>query len=1285
MQEEEPAAARNCSSFDGGNFFNVIPVVVSESALAMAGNDIQFFVDCVPDNGTILFNASTISPNSTIAISKPISLGASEAIERAAFVCPPGGTVFNITSHGASLSNFTFASCTAGGAAVLVKDCKSDETKAVDLIGMEFMSNVRSLDASAVNVSNCSLSVRDSVFVNLVGARGAALQISDNSSVVVSDSTFEGNTAHPVEGVTGSGLGGAVSSVFTNVLSLDAVNFIGNLGKDGGAVFLRMGGSNDPQRSRDPETYTSGGRLSFVGNSARRGGAVLSVTDGSTANLERSSISLDNVSRFDAEGFNGNDDDIFFTGSVFIGNSASQFGGAWYAERTRVGCRNCTFEQNSATASGGTVDMRELSVFHFRNGTLEGNSAMMGGGVFARNSFVDAVGTAFHGNVAEQGGGGLQVSTLSSTVFRLGLVSHLSNVTADNNRANLGAGLYFFVERDPQKTGPTDLRMEVTGSTFLDNRADFAGAALFTNEPDALRVCCACELEKIPFPQKELLAGLRPGVFNVSANSSGLEGLQGQLPEPCPRIWTNNVIDGDAGSQIVGTTAKSTELCIRGPGSPDRVCAEGSAPLTISNHTSGNDLESVTVRLVDSFGKTAAKEEGLQVRVEAPNGSDISLSGQVLKDMESVTVLEDIGMQAPVGTERNLKLQFEFGLEFNDGTLPDRDIRVMVRPCVPGQVPENSGNICTECNDGSYNFGNTTCLECPTNAKCSGSTVTPLDAFWHSTSKSTKLHECIRDQACSFEKRIDELVATASAAHAAGSALNFSDGGAYPQCSQGYHGVLCGACDATHGKVRSGECIKCQGRARNIFFATSLAVWLFIVVNVLVRNVLTAIPKDRVEKSAPPSPPQRLPSGALSGVEQGASPPNGATDIRPGSSDGSLATDLLRDRNYSADILKILVNFLQVTGVAVFIDARWTTAVSRALGIVDGAAAGGEGLFALECAFSGDSSVPRSVQMFFITLLFPTMVQAVLMAMWVVITAVRSKPASYLIRRWHVSALVVFYFFYIQITRNMVVVFDCQIADGDGEPEKYAIARDRYWVQDTDRVCWRGSHLALTLALAIPVLLFVTVGFPFALVVSLTHNEKKLETTECVRTQGFLYWSYRPGSRYWEVVIMARKALVACISVFDFSFRANLQATLAVGVLAAATVAHLQVRPFVTWDRAPNLHNMETASLCCSTFAFLTALVFNDPNTSQAGRVVVSVLLIAFGAGVVAYLLMELSREVWRKVDDMLEEAKIGGVRDMSRMAKIWHVAALLAAQLPCFGLEEESENEAVEPVEGRG
>ncbi|CAD7698606.1 unnamed protein product, partial [Ostreobium quekettii] len=127
------------------------------------------------------------------------------------------------------------------------------------------------------------------------------------------------------------------------------------------------------------------------------------------------------------------------------------------------------------------------------------------------------------------------------------------------------------------------------------------------------------------------------------------------------------------------------------------------------------------------------------------------------------------------------------------------------------------------------------------------------------------------------------------------------------------------------------------------------------------------------------------------------------------------------------------------------------------------------------------------------------------------------------------------------------------------------------------------------------------------------------------------------------------------------------------------------VRPFVTWDRAPNLHNMETASLCCSTFAFLTALVFNDPNTSQAGRVVVSVLLIAFGAGVVAYLLMELSREVWRKVDDMLEEAKIGGVRDMSRMAKIWHVAALLAAQLPCFGLEEESENEAVEPVEGRG
>ena len=64
---------------------------------------------------------------------------------------------------------------------------------------------------------------------------------------------------------------------------------------------------------------------------------------------------------------------------------------------------------------------------------------------------------------------------------------------------------------------------------------------------------------------------------------------------------------------------------------------------------------------------------------------------------------------------------------------------------------------------------------------------------------------------------------------------------ALKQCvhCQGYHGIICGACDGTHGKAKSGNCINCSPKWKHIAMALFLALWSAIVTTVVLRRALS--------------------------------------------------------------------------------------------------------------------------------------------------------------------------------------------------------------------------------------------------------------------------------------------------------------------------------------------------------------------------------------------------------------------------------------------------------------
>ena len=203
------------------------------------------------------------------------------------------------------------------------------------------------------------------------------------------------------------------------------------------------------------------------------------------------------------------------------------------------------------------------------------------------------------------------------------------------------------------------------------------------------------------------------------------------------------------------------------------------------------------------------------------------------------------------------------------------------RECFPGEI--EASNECQLCQTDQYSFNTSSiCSDCENRAKCSGgSSLVPIDGYWHSTPFSPQFHECIIKEAC---KRTDrETVLRAyyedndkiSAEIATLNAYISNDGGTtqrpsyddYIQCSDGYSGILCGSCEAGYGHSAGGECIKClksRGLSIMIISVSTLLNLLLLIWTVnstleLFENILQTSRQQANRTPPPPGQANRTP------------------------------------------------------------------------------------------------------------------------------------------------------------------------------------------------------------------------------------------------------------------------------------------------------------------------------------------------------------------------------------------------------------------------------------------
>ena len=221
---------------------------------------------------------------------------------------------------------------------------------------------------------------------------------------------------------------------------------------------------------------------------------------------------------------------------------------------------------------------------------------------------------------------------------------------------------------------------------------------------------------------------------------------------------------------------------------------------------------------------------------------------------------------------------------------------------------------------------------------------------------------------------------------------------------------------------------------------------------------------------------------------------------------------------------------------------------------------------------------------------------------WIVFWTTRSaRPESnrlqrFLSKRSVLSAMVIWYVTLVPVLKTALSVFLC-VDVHDSADFAQVNATRIYWAVDTGMECYEGDHAKLlygvVVAFVCPVYGGLLALFVFFLLSAPQHLAHK--SSWAYQTTGFLYRSYRMDRRrYWEVAVVARKAIIAFLVFCAHLFDSGVPITGVAYIIMLAILTHILAMPYR--EEFEDLNGMELASLFVSLATSLAAVMLKDES-----------------------------------------------------------------------------------------
>jgi len=1018
----------------------------------------------------------------------------------------------------------------------------------------------------------------------------------------------------------------------------------------------------------------------FINNTALLvGGAVYVLESHETFSIEQCTFENNVAFRGGAVGVDAAGD-VRVSGNLglvtlFVENRAVA-GAALYAtansqRENRLEVVTSVFRQNSAvTTDELLLDSRITGSFDLVVNDDQFQSALEDPSVALRSESVSC---------GQGGGGGI---CLALDLLPAGAVADyiIRDSIIEENNAVVGGGIFAAISDNATWNTHENLQarcpdtrlfdscraLRFVNVTIIQNFASAGAGGLFIHDPEALALQCNLQSSQV-----SLLQAMQEGSGELDAE------------ETCTEIDRNSVGVGGFGANVGSRVQRLLVSNLFGP---------------LRNHTSGqrllpectndcslNQTEGILVEVIDHFNQVIT--EGIQDAELAVN----LISDNILGARRYVAEHGVININNTVGIGIGLPSAIVRIEAVQDSSL-NAEIEFSTRSCFPGEEP---GDIeCIVCRPLQYTISpiRQGCRPCEDDATCTGgAALVPNDGKWHSTPFSPQIHDCIIREACSYANRTETLSAFYADRHAldeevrslnenieAGHKPEFPQ---YNQCAKGYTGILCGSCAPGYGHFAGGECVECSTeQSGSILISTLIAVWLtfFVGINILTtlsstqRQIRLAMYRIRTAEARQLEMQSR---GLTTGPDGQISQPEDVGDDTSGSMD-----DRITSRIKLTEMLKILVNYLQVTSVALSINLNWMGAIQGLLSVemaVVGVTSGSH-FVPLDCTFNdrdNDTGTPNAIKVLWLRAVFPLILLSFfIISCRIYLQAKRLRMAASNAGRQNASsgaqhfitfksycvviAIVVVFFSYINVTSEFMRTVNCITVDEDSTGHLYDIyaieTGKRVWAEDTSLYCFSGDH-TVTGVFGILGLIFFSLAVILFILTWLPLNAQRLGDPAFIAEYGFMYQGYKEEwyVTFWEAVITVRKALISAAVVFAFPLGPNLQGVCALGVLILAIGVHFIFMPFKSFRGHPNvpryagimlrafkltsmaekwvrlnnkisLNALETGSLMMSIIVFYAGILFNDDNASSAGKVTMAVFTFAINMAFVGYMLYRL-------------------------------------------------------------
>lgn len=182
----------------------------------------------------------------------------------------------------------------------------------------------------------------------------------------------------------------------------------------------------------------------------------------------------------------------------------------------------------------------------------------------------------------------------------------------------------------------------------------------------------------------------------------------------------------------------------------------------------------------------------------------------------------------------------------------------------------------------------------------------------------------------------------------------------------------------------------------------------------------------------------------------------------------------------------------------------------------------------------------------------------------------------------------------------------------------------RFWVEDTNTICYEQQHLVLVGAGGVPIMLFMCFGFPLFLFCMLYSNRNHLRSKNMLNNFCFLYKDYDEKAPYWEVLIYMRKAAIAVITVLGETLNVQVQGYLAIATLVVALLLQSEISPYTSLE----LNQLEVMSIGISIMVFIVAGLVQNMHEDPLGTTILSWLCVCVIAGYVLYIVCKVLPQI---------------------------------------------------------